>query len=95
MLVDFTRVKNIFIVCGKTDMRKSIDGLASIIQYEYNLDCKRPITRYIENLQSHSTLEIPFFIYNLLVQFPTIANKLLELLFLRKTPHWVTSPKDR
>ena len=38
MLVDFTRVKNIFIVCGKTDMRKSIDGLASIIQYEYNLD---------------------------------------------------------
>lgn len=39
MLVDFTRVKNIFIVCGKTDMRKSIDGLASIIiQYEYNLN---------------------------------------------------------
>ena len=38
MLVDFTRVKNIFIVCGKTDMRKSIDGLASIVQYEYNLD---------------------------------------------------------
>ena len=38
MLIDFTRVKNIFIVCGKTDMRKSIDGLASIIQYEYNLD---------------------------------------------------------
>ena len=38
MLVDFTRVKNIFIVCGKTDMRKSIDGLAGIIQYEYNLD---------------------------------------------------------
>ena len=23
--------------------------------------CKRPITRYIENLQSHSTLEILFF----------------------------------
>ena len=57
--------------------------------------CKRPITRYIENLQSHSTLEILFFIYNLLVQFLTMANKLLELLFLRKTPHWVTSPKDR
>lgn len=31
-------ILNIFIVCGKTDMRKSIDGLASIIQYEYNLD---------------------------------------------------------
>ena len=48
---------------------------------------KRPITRYIENLQSHSTLEILFFIYNLLVQFLTMVNKLLELLFLRKTPH--------
>ncbi|KLN93879.1 transposase [Enterococcus cecorum] len=38
MLVDFTRVKNIFIVCGRTDMRKGIDGLASIVQYEYNID---------------------------------------------------------
>ena len=57
--------------------------------------CKRPITRYIENLQSHSTLEILFFIYNLLAQFLTMANKLLELLFLRKTLHLATSPKDR
>ena len=38
MLVDFTRVKNIFIVCGRTDMRKGMDGLASIVQYEYNMD---------------------------------------------------------
>ena len=38
MLVDFTKVKNIFIVCGRTDMRKGIDGLASIVQYEYNMD---------------------------------------------------------
>lgn len=38
MLVDFTRVKNIFIVCGRTDIRKGIDGLASIVQYEYNMD---------------------------------------------------------
>lgn len=38
MLVDFTRVKNIFIVCRRTDMRKDIDGLASIVQYEYDMD---------------------------------------------------------
>ncbi|WP_300123013.1 IS66 family insertion sequence element accessory protein TnpB [uncultured Enterococcus sp.] len=38
MLVDFTRVKNIFIVCRRTDMRKGIDGLASIVQYEYDMD---------------------------------------------------------
>ena len=66
----------------------------------YNCFCqsfnrKRPIMKYIENLQSHSTLEILFFIYNLLVQFLTMANKLLELLFLRKILHLATSPKDR
>ena len=44
MLVDFTKVKNIFIVCSKTDMRKGIDGLARIVQYEYNMDCM--MTRY-------------------------------------------------
>ena len=38
MLIVFTRVKNIFIVCGRTDMLKGMDGLASIIQYEYNMD---------------------------------------------------------
>lgn len=38
MFVDYTKVKNIFIVCGKTDMRKSIDGLATIILNQYNLD---------------------------------------------------------
>ena len=66
-----------------------------ILNNPLHIVCKRPITRYIENLQSHSTLEILFFIYNLLVQFLTMANKLLELLFLRKTPHLATSPKDR
>lgn len=34
---DFTRVQNIYIVCGQTDMRKGIDGLATLIQdsFEY------------------------------------------------------------
>ena len=62
---------------------------------EETLDIRKsPIMKYIENLQSHCSGD-SFFIYNLLVQFLTMANKLLELLFLRKTPHWVTSPKDR
>lgn len=38
MLIDFTQVKHIFIVTGKTDLRRGIDGLASIIQQEYQLD---------------------------------------------------------
>lgn len=38
MFVNYTKVKDVYIVCGKTDMRKSIDGLATIIQNQYNLD---------------------------------------------------------
>ena len=37
-LVDFTQVENIFIVCGKTDMRRQIDGLAATITEEYDVD---------------------------------------------------------
>ncbi|WP_457812767.1 IS66 family insertion sequence element accessory protein TnpB [Lysinibacillus fusiformis] len=35
---DFTNVKNIYIVCRKTDMRKGIDGLATLIQDSFELD---------------------------------------------------------
>lgn len=34
-------VANIYIVCGHTDMRKSIDGLAAIIQNQFKLDLKK------------------------------------------------------
>ncbi|MEK4128644.1 IS66 family insertion sequence element accessory protein TnpB [Solibacillus sp. FSL W8-0474] len=35
---DFTTVENIYIICGKTDMRNGIDGLATLVQDSYNLD---------------------------------------------------------
>ena len=35
---DFTGVQNIYIICGKTDMRKGIDGLATLIQDSFELD---------------------------------------------------------
>ena len=38
MLVNFSNVQSIFIVCGHTDMRCGIDGLAGIITDKYNLD---------------------------------------------------------
>lgn len=38
MLLDDSKVKQIYIVCGKTVIRKSIDGLSSIIQDYYNMD---------------------------------------------------------
>lgn len=38
MLGDISKAENIYIACGYTDMRKSIDGLASIVQQNFKLD---------------------------------------------------------
>ena len=34
-MIDFSRVRNYYIACGYTDMRKQIDGLVSIIQLQF------------------------------------------------------------
>ena len=36
MIGDISRAEHIYIVCGYTDMRKSIDGLAAIVQREFD-----------------------------------------------------------
>ena len=38
MLGDISKAERIYIACGYTDMRKSIDGLAAIVQKRYRLD---------------------------------------------------------
>ncbi len=38
MLGDLTNVGKIYIVCGATDMRKSVDGLAGIVSRNFYLD---------------------------------------------------------
>ena len=38
MLADISRVDQIYIVCGYTDMRKSIDGLCAVIQEQLQID---------------------------------------------------------
>lgn len=38
MIGDITVADEIYIVCGYTDMRKSIDGLCAIVQNELHLD---------------------------------------------------------
>ena len=38
MLRDITAVDEIYIVCGRTDMRKSIDGLCAIIKDKLHMD---------------------------------------------------------
>ena len=37
MLGDLSKVQNIYIACGKTDLRLSIDGLAALIQQNFKL----------------------------------------------------------
>ena len=38
MLTDFAGAERVYIACGYTDMRKSIDGLAAIVQQQFRLD---------------------------------------------------------
>lgn len=38
MLGDITKADKIYIACGYTDMRKSIDGLAAIVQQNFQLN---------------------------------------------------------
>ena len=38
MLGDVSRAERIYIACGYTDMRRSIDGLSTLVQMKFNLD---------------------------------------------------------
>lgn len=41
MLGDISLVDEIYIVCGYTDMRKSIDGLCALVENELHIDPRR------------------------------------------------------
>jgi transposase len=38
VLGDISQAQNIYLACGYTDMRKSIDGLAALVQQNFRLD---------------------------------------------------------
>ena len=38
MLSDFTGADRVYIACGYTDLRRGIDGLAAMVQQQFNLD---------------------------------------------------------
>ena len=44
MIGDITNADKIYIVCGYTDMRKSIDGLSAIVQNELHMN---PMSRHL------------------------------------------------
>lgn len=37
-MLDLNKLDHIYLACGQTDMRKSIDGLSAIVQEEFQLD---------------------------------------------------------
>ena len=41
MLGDITAVDEIYIVCGYTDMRRSIDGLCAIVEHQLHMDPRK------------------------------------------------------
>ena len=38
MLYDPSKIRNVYIACGYTDMRKQIDGLAAIVELQYKME---------------------------------------------------------
>ncbi|MFT8728150.1 MAG: IS66 family insertion sequence element accessory protein TnpB [Liquorilactobacillus ghanensis] len=38
MLLDMRKIKGIYLICGKTDLRRGIDGLANIVLDQFKLD---------------------------------------------------------
>jgi transposase len=38
MLGDLSGVRNIYVICGYTDMRKQIEGLAGIVRHTFDMD---------------------------------------------------------
>ena len=51
MLSEITGFQAIYIYCGKCDLRKGIDGLATLVKEQFRLDRKRFITNRIVKLQ--------------------------------------------
>ena len=43
MLGDISGLERIYIVCGYTDMRKSIDGLCAVVEDQLKLGIRHPV----------------------------------------------------
>lgn len=41
-MLDLSKIENIYLASGATDLRKSIDGCSNIVQYQMFLDSLNP-----------------------------------------------------
>ena len=53
MLSDFTGADRVYIACGYTDLRRGIDGLAAMVQQQFDLD---PFTNTLAPIKGSSVL---------------------------------------
>ena len=60
MLGDISRVQKIYLVTGRTDMRRSFDGLMSVIRDTYRLDPYANAV-YLFGGRNHRTLKALYF----------------------------------
>ncbi len=51
-MIDLSRVRNYYVACGYTDLRRGIDGLAAIVMTRYGMERKRQ-TLYISDREPH------------------------------------------
>ena len=66
MLGDISGLDQIYIVCGYTDMRKSIDGLCAIVEHQLKLD---PSASALFSSVEEDEIELRLFIMNRMVLF--------------------------
>src|ERR1035438_5728670 len=69
-LFPYTTFFRSYLACGATDMRKSIDGLAALVEYSFALDPFSDADRKSRRLNS-SHLGISYAVYRYLHSFPT------------------------
>ena len=58
MLADISNVDAIYLVCGRTDMRKSIDGLCAIIQDQFSMEIDHALYLFCDGHEINRRYEI-------------------------------------
>ena len=68
MLVNWHDPDYIYLVCGKTDMRKGIDGLVMVIAENYGLEFLRTIPFRVDTLNNKSANSRGYFSFLVIPQ---------------------------
>ena len=56
-MINLYGLGQVYIVCGRTDMRRGIDGLAAIVKDKFDLDPEKYLKYLLEKLPNEKDLE--------------------------------------